>query len=301
MKIISRTPTAFFSNTEVWHIKSDSVDQVYRICVTAPPTPVAPGDKLGALYGLDAGLGAGAYVSAARTMGLGGDLPPLFVVSIGYPVEGGQDHLLLRNRDLTPSLRADFDASFPFAKMMPDLQIASGGAAAFLSFLRDELKPLLEAEYPIAADDATLIGASFGGLFTCYAMLASPLTFQRYAPISPSVWWDGQYLMPMAKAFAKSKAVTPLSVAFGCGELESASHMARAVAKLPPEVRESMGDFLKASRDIDMIKDMRAFAKIVAKKPGVKVLGVNVYPGETHNSVLGVALSHQLRALFGTL
>jgi predicted alpha/beta superfamily hydrolase len=51
-----------------------------------------------------------------------------------------------------------------------------GGAAVFLDFIEKELVPHVEGRYPVT-DFRTLIGHSYGGLFTIYALSERPTLF----------------------------------------------------------------------------------------------------------------------------
>ncbi|MHC4128326.1 MAG: alpha/beta hydrolase-fold protein [Planctomycetota bacterium] len=96
-----------------------------------------------------------------------------------------------RQRDFSPPTEnPEILSGFPEA----------GGAARFLDFIRTELIPHIESNYR-TADYRILIGHSFGGLFSTYALLASPQTFNAYFAISPSLPWDKGEMIGMAKRF----------------------------------------------------------------------------------------------------
>ena len=69
----------------------------------------------------------------------------------------------------------------------------AGNAASFRAFIRDEVKPLIEATYLTNGTDAVL-GESLAGLFIVETWLAEPALFDGYAAVNPSLWWDGQAL-----------------------------------------------------------------------------------------------------------
>ena len=68
--------------------------------------------------------------------------------------------------------------------------VADGGAAAFLEFIEKELVPHVEANYPVT-QFRTLIGHSYGGLFTLFALAERPALFNYYLAIDPSMDWSG--------------------------------------------------------------------------------------------------------------
>ena len=75
----------------------------------------------------------------------------------------------------------------------------SGGAHAFRAFLKEELLPYLEQNYP-ASSYRTLIGHSYGGLFTIDTLVEDPELFDNYLAIDPSLDWDNEVVLNKAKA-----------------------------------------------------------------------------------------------------
>lgn len=73
-----------------------------------------------------------------------------------------------------------------------DLKAAptSGGSAAYRRFLVDELKPWIDAHYPLHGSYA-IIGESLAGLFVLETLLEEPTAFDDYISVSPSLWWNG--------------------------------------------------------------------------------------------------------------
>jgi predicted alpha/beta superfamily hydrolase len=74
----------------------------------------------------------------------------------------------------------------------------AGKSAAFRAYLRDEVKPLVAANYRTSGSDV-VVGESLAGLFIVETYLAEPSLFGGYAAISPSLWWDDEAL---SKSFA---------------------------------------------------------------------------------------------------
>ncbi len=70
----------------------------------------------------------------------------------------------------------------------------NGKAANFIKFLKEELIPFIENKYPVS-NYRTLIGHSYGGLFTIYALINHPNLFANYLAIDPSLDWDNQKLL----------------------------------------------------------------------------------------------------------
>lgn len=100
-----------------------------------------------------------------------------------------------RTRDLTP---LPSDTAFK----------GSGGADAFLQFIREELIPYVDAHYP-TAPYRILVGHSFGGLFAVHTLLTHPETFNAYIAISPPLWWGHDTLITQAEMFLKAQSQLP--------------------------------------------------------------------------------------------
>ncbi|MFT3719533.1 alpha/beta hydrolase [Pseudorhodoferax sp.] len=167
----------------------------YRILVARPPGE-APPQGYGVLLVLDGnayfGVAAQAMRMLARFPGIGaaaGPPAPLLVVGVGDPGDAELDGAR-RTWDFLPVPREG-----PAHAQRAQLGAEPGGADAFLDFLVQTLRPALAARYPLRPDGHTLAGHSLGGYFALHALARSPLAFQRYAAISPSLWWDGQRLV----------------------------------------------------------------------------------------------------------
>ncbi len=67
-----------------------------------------------------------------------------------------------------------------------------GQAEAYLKFLSENVKPLIDADYRTRRDssDTAIVGYSLGGLAALYAMYTCP-AFGRFASLSGSLWYDG--------------------------------------------------------------------------------------------------------------
>lgn len=166
---------AIQSRATQFTVRSRHADRDYLIQVTPPARPpVFPGQKAAVVYALDGGWGvAGA---AGWVLGGGGAMSPAYMVTIGYPQ--GQPNS--READLLPRPVARQDGS-----------MARGGRSdRFTRFLLEELKPFIEARYPVDPSRAVLFGHSLGGIFTANVLADQPGAFAGYLIASPSVWAD---------------------------------------------------------------------------------------------------------------
>ncbi|MFC2107330.1 alpha/beta hydrolase-fold protein [Bacteroidota bacterium] len=80
----------------------------------------------------------------------------------------------------------------------------NGEADNFSKFIEKELIPFIENKYPVT-NYRTLIGHSYGGLFTIYTLLNYPNLFANYLAIDPSLDWDSQKLLKETQGLLATK------------------------------------------------------------------------------------------------
>jgi len=194
-------PSAAAPNADRFVMHSASAGRDYLIEVTPPERPVAPGRKVPVLYALDAGY----HVAAPEAWALqaSGAMGPAFVVAIGYPPGAPNT----RETDLLYRPLSEHGAA------------AGGGGAAFEAFILDELRPAIEARYPVDPDRSVLLGHSLAGLFVANLLADRPRAFHAYLIASPSIWADGETL---ARVRAAAPSGRGRRVFLGVGGAETA-------------------------------------------------------------------------------
>jgi predicted alpha/beta superfamily hydrolase len=95
-----------------------------------------------------------------------------------------------------------------------------GNAEKFLSFIKKEAIPFVESKYRTKKNERTLVGHSFGGLFTLYALFTESELFNRYVAGSPAWAWDNASLYKYAEKFSKINLSYPIRVYITVGEYE---------------------------------------------------------------------------------
>jgi predicted alpha/beta superfamily hydrolase len=100
-----------------------------------------------------------------------------------------------RVRDLTPTQSVlDYEGKPDTAGWYK----SSGGNEIFLEFLKKELIPLIDSNYK-TQQYKLFAGHSFGGISSINCMLTHPDMFDAYIAISPSFWWDNEYLLKLTE------------------------------------------------------------------------------------------------------
>jgi len=83
----------------------------------------------------------------------------------------------------------------------------SGGSTKFISFLDDEVIPLIEKKYRVN-DSSTLIGQSLGGLLAVEILYRHANMFDNYLIVSPSLWWDDErWLLSEPEYMGNAKSI----------------------------------------------------------------------------------------------
>jgi predicted alpha/beta superfamily hydrolase len=274
---------ATIAGSRRYALTSRLVDQTFIVDVARPAIPTPANQPLPVIYVLDADGAFGVAAQAARMLQMETPgLPPVLVVGVGYRYSGPKlaraEHGAWRTRDFTPSLDR-FSAPRTRAALAEagyEARVRYGGAAAFLAFLTEELRPFVAGRYAINPSDQTLLGMSLGGLFSLYALFKAPAAFNRHLIVSPALWWDERIMFAEEAAYAEKATDLPAKVFLGVGASEEADG----------------APYWPVSNLADMDAALRG-----RRYPGLH-LTHHVFPDETHMSVYPGAVSRGLRALF---
>lgn len=262
---------------ESFLLKAARIDQTFQIDVLAPQGEVK--EPLPVIYVTDASYGFGIAAQTVSLMQMSRELPRAVLVGIGYPATIDAKTIRgLRFREFCPTeapayverIRREMPGEIPDG-------VLPGGAGAFLAFITDELKPLIEARYPVDVKDQTLSGMSLGGLFALFALFTKPGAFQRVVALSPSIWWDERALVGIEAELAKTAKDLPVNLFTSIGALEEAAY---------PQAQ--------------MVSNLYTLdAALRSRKYPTLRMAMEVFPQETHNSVYAGSFTRGLRTVFG--
>lgn len=164
------------------------------------------------VYMVDGNYNADMIAEMIRITSWGGRTTDAIVVGIGYRENNDQADMYRRwidqrTADLTPVRNEDMEG-------------ITGDAGKFLKFIKEELVPIIEAEY--AADPAKriLAGHSFGGLFGAYTLLTEPELFPMIVMGSPTLSFGKRHMFQLEEDFAKTHQELPVTTYLYAGELE---------------------------------------------------------------------------------
>lgn len=252
------------------------------------PAGEAPAGGWPALYLLDGNAVIGTAVDIQRVQspypGGTGIASPFVVIGIGYPIDGAYD-----------SVRRSWDYGPPPGRTYPPHspngpEVRTGGAGAFLDFLRSELKPAIARRCPIDPGREALFGHSFGGLFTLYALGEAPDTFATWIAASPTIYWEDFVLL---RSIERLEARRDLHerVLLCAGEYED------RLAPFQEQAadRERRIARLERAKTVALARDM---ADRLGRVPGLEVEFRSI-TGRTHMSMLPEAVNDGVSFAFG--
>jgi hypothetical protein len=284
-------------NAEYFDLRSELVGDCFRIFV-ATPAGLQQG-KYPVVYLAD---GNGAFplaMAIQRLLAWGGEIPPAFVVGVGYPTEAGYASAVAkRNRDYVPT------EGGAYARAVLR-ESATAGASAFLRFLIEELKPTLQERYPIDSEDATFFGSSLAGLFGAWTLLNAPSTFQKYILASPTISWNDEEVWDWEQSYSVEQQDLPASVFVSAGSLETAEEgrkNALEICAKNPLLRSRVEGMIAWFDEHGWPRTTELAPEFVDRLrarnyPRLKIHCHNM-PDETHMSVPPAVLSRGLRYVF---
>ena len=178
---VQTTPIAF---GETFTLPSKVLGETRRINVYVPPLYGEATDaRRPVLYMPDGGMAEDfLHIAGLLQVSVGnGTVRPVILVGI----ENTE-----RRRDLSGPTENPEDR-----KVAPRV----GGSAAFRTFLRTELIPLVDTKYRTTAGRA-IMGESLAGLFTVETFFLEPDLFDSYIAFDASLWWNNGDIVKQAES-----------------------------------------------------------------------------------------------------
>ena len=200
------TPALAQSNSitsgEIKTIQSKILGEERALAIFTPEGYQGSSERFPVFYLLDGEWNFPYVAALVDKLANGGDIPKMIVVGIKNTN---------RNRDLTP----------PEANSNPN---RFGGGEKFLNFLVQELQPWVSKNY--RTHPYTILGGhSFGGLFTVYAMMEKPGSFQTYIALSPSLGRNDEKQLAIAKNFFNKDSILPKNLYLAVGNEGGATYL----------------------------------------------------------------------------
>lgn len=201
--------------TQVHEFTSAFTGRSYQLRIGLPRNYDPTRQRYTVVYQLDGQWDFERVFPQTRGMEFDHRMEPIIVAGITY-AGVNPDYGALRQRDYTP---IDFLGGGQ-----------TGDAAKFLQTVRFEIIPKVEAAYSCRTEERILMGSSYGGLFTSYALLNAPDLFTGYVASSPSIWVGNQYLVQQVSPARPLLAGKKLKVQIITGANETSTQRAGAQA-----------------------------------------------------------------------
>lgn len=212
-------------------IYSEAVKDSFSISVLLPEKYYEkPDKKYPTVYIVDANFYFPMLAEVVKQYEEAGLLPPLILVGIGYKSFAAMDSL--RERDYL------FPASIPSDEMK-----AVGGGKNFNNFIVNQLIPHIDKEFKTETSNRALMGHSFGGYFSLYALLnqveSNQDTFKNIASASPSLWYNNFYLNQLSATLKNRKNQNHLNLYLTVGGLEDPTWNINPAKKLADDISKA--------------------------------------------------------------
>jgi predicted alpha/beta superfamily hydrolase len=275
----SAYPEVTLPDTQVRLLRSSIVNDTYTLHIALPVTYARSKKRYPVVYVADGNDACPLLRLLCETLSAGLEIPRVIVVGIGYETAKSKDWGRYRERDFLPTDASARDSSRRQAFTRSGIR--RGQADAFLRFIREELKPFINANYCATPSDSTYVGTSYGGLFGLYALFRHPDTFNRYVIGSPAIHHDKGVIMRLESEYAATHNDLPARLFLSVGARE----------ELDDPLIEPLFQFVTNVQTLAAVLRERRY-------PGLQ-LATHVFEGETHLSVIPVTFSRGLRVVFG--
>jgi len=260
------------ADSEVWDVPDPVSKRGYQVFVALPPSyATQPQRTYPVLYVTDADYAFPIIRQLARRLNVEGPQIEEFIL-VGLSYGKGEDGGFSRKRDYTPTPNGPSTAS-------PDS--IHGQAQAYQQYLRDQVKPFINARYRAAPARALFLGHSYGALLGTQILFTEPGMFSGYILGSPSLWYDKRHALKLEASYARQNQDLKANVYLYVGAYE-------ALRKGDPRYNQT----------VDMVADNRALeAALQSRKyPNLKLKSA-VLNDEDHLSVAPRGFTQGLKYL----
>jgi len=223
--------------SEVRMMKSKYTGRKYRISISLPYASFNSGrtawpfneplEKWPVVYLTDGNWYFGMVTAIVRNMAwfgkwTGENTTDAIVVGIGYPEDQNPQEALCdqtarRFHDFTPVRNEGVEKWVEEFVKRPS---PTGGAGDFLGFIKHELIPIIEQDFPADPKKRILAGHSLGGTFTAFALFEEPSLFDTYIIGSPALAYGDRFIFKREELFAKRRKKLTAKVHLWIGERE---------------------------------------------------------------------------------
>ncbi|KAL3450359.1 Alpha/Beta hydrolase protein [Aspergillus insuetus] len=287
-------------NTASWRIgRPNDVESAYQIDVSWPLTwsdRDRENSGANALYLVD---GNALFLTATEALRRRDSHrpqeTPTVVIAIGYPLTTSV-FSPRRSLDLTPPCETYTPPDGPDGKHKVE---EHGGADRFLSFITEVVRPFISTSlFPhVSFARTALFGHSYGGLFVLHALFTRPEFFDVYLAASPSIWWNGQFILSEAERFCENNNTastsTPSTTTSSSSPILRLSFgsLEEFPVREPGESDEQFSSRKRGAARRRMKGNCSELYTRLLQSGRLRRVEMREYPDENHGSVIAPALS----------
>ena len=210
-------PEVKIAGTEQTHLHSNITGENYDLYINLPRDYNDTTKTFPAIYLFDAQWDFPLVSAIFGEQYYDNFLPSAVVIGITWSGQN-PDYDSLRAHDFTPS---------------PEEHPAKyGNAANFLKSIKTEIIPFVEKNFRVSPKDRTLMGSSFGGLFTLYTLFHETSVFGRYVLTSPAILFDKGVINKYEKEYSEKNSKLPVRLYIAIGSYEDTALLQKFVNKI---------------------------------------------------------------------
>lgn len=256
-------------NSAVHALTDPATKRTYDLYVKLPPgydLPTNAARRYPVVY-LNDGQYAFQLASAVAGMPMRHAFFREFIL-VGFGYAHGDDPMVSRRRDMTPTVDSSKES-------------ATGGASAYLGFIRNQAIPYVDRTWRTDPGERTLAGQSYGALFGLWVALTEPALFRHYILGSTSIWYGRHELYRTDAAYAAAHKDLKADLFFAVGGMEHPD-----VCGDPPPCEDMVGD------QAEMVRRLQSH-----HYPNLRI-EARVIPGAYHYTTFPAALAWALQAMY---
>lgn len=232
----AQLPKVTIAGTQMTSIQSNITGENYDLYINLPRDYQDTTKTFPAIYLIDAQWDFPLVSALYGQLYYDNFMPSAVVIGITWSGSNA-DYDSLRARDFTPTTE--------------NKPAKYGNAANFLQSIKKEIIPFIEKKYRVSPMNRTLMGSSFGGLFTLYTLFNETNVFSRYILTSPAILFDKSVIYNYEKKYAEKKSKLPVRLYIAIGSYEDVAALQKFIdtiksrhykgLKLRLDVIEGMG------------------------------------------------------------